>query len=146
MKRTFASMLLASWWVMGCAPAAVESTPPVAAQPVVAPAAAPQGGGETAAATNNGTAVEAAPAAASLTPAPISGGAAALTAENTKVEFVGIHLPPKQPDPRTGGFEKLSGTAKVDASGKALQSVNLEMDTTSTWTEVGGRLTDHLKT
>jgi polyisoprenoid-binding protein YceI len=68
-----------------------------------------------------------------------------LTPENTKVEFVGIHLPPKQPDPRTGGFEKLSGKAKVDASGKALQAVSVEIDTTSLWTEVGGRLTDHLK-
>lgn len=83
--------------------------------------------------------------AAAATPVPVQAGTATLTPENTKIEFVGTHMPPKQPDPRTGGFEKFTGKLQVDAAAKALRSVSIEIDTTTLWTEVGGRLTDHLK-
>ena len=83
--------------------------------------------------------------ATAATPVPLQGGAANLTPENTKIEFVCEHMPPKQPDPRTGGFEKFTGKLQVDPASKALRSVSVEIDTTTLWTEVGGRLTDHLK-
>jgi polyisoprenoid-binding protein YceI len=76
--------------------------------------------------------------------APIDSGVAKLTPENTKIIFVGTHVGPK-PDPRTGGFEKFTGEAKVDAESKSLESVTVEIDTTSIWTQFGN-LTRHLNT
>ena len=81
--------------------------------------------------------------AAAAEPVPVAGGKVALAPENTKIVFVGTHAAPKKPDPRTGGFAKFKGEAAVD--GKALKSVSVDIDTTSLWTEIGGRLTDHLK-
>jgi polyisoprenoid-binding protein YceI len=75
-------------------------------------------------------------------PVPVAGGKAALSPDNTKIGFVGTHVGAK-PDPRTGGFAKFKGEAAVD--GKTLKSVSVDIDTTSLWTEIGGRLTDHLK-
>src|SRR5688572_8082801 len=79
--------------------------------------------------------------AAVAAPVPIEAGKVTLSPENTKIEFVGVHLPPKQPDPRTGGFEKFSGKLEVDVAAKALKSINVEIDATSLWTQVGGKLT-----
>ncbi|MDB5343549.1 MAG: hypothetical protein JWP89_1926 [Schlesneria sp.] len=75
-------------------------------------------------------------------PVKVTDGAVELSPENTKVMFVGAHTGEK-PDPRTGGFEKFSGKLTVDA-GK-LTAVSLDIITDSTWTEIGGKLTTHLK-
>jgi polyisoprenoid-binding protein YceI len=77
--------------------------------------------------------------AAEAVPAP--GGAAVLTPQNTQVQFVCAHVGPK-PDPRKGGFAKVSGKAAVE--GQALKAVTLEIDTTSLHTEFD-KLTTHLK-
>jgi polyisoprenoid-binding protein YceI len=92
--------------------------------------------------------VAAAPAAsteavAAAKPVPVSDGVVTLSPENTKIQFVGVHSPPKKPDPRTGGFAKFSGKAEVDADGK-LKSVSVDIDTTSLFTSIP-KLTDHLK-
>lgn len=72
---------------------------------------------------------------------PATGGTAALTPQNTKIQFVCAHVGAK-PDPRKGGFGKFNGKAVVD--GKALKSVSLEIDTASLFTEFD-MLTTHLK-
>ncbi len=73
----------------------------------------------------------------------VTDGAAKLSPENSKVEFVGTHVG-DEPKPRLGGFEKFSGNLEVEAgTPKALM---LEFATGSLWTELGGSLTDHLKT
>ncbi|MBI1902082.1 MAG: YceI family protein [Planctomycetia bacterium] len=81
---------------------------------------------------------------ASPKPVAIESGVAALSPENTKIQFVGTHSPPKAPDPRTGGFAKFTGKAEVDADGKALKTVSVEIDTNSIWTQID-KLTNHLK-
>jgi polyisoprenoid-binding protein YceI len=82
--------------------------------------------------------------ALAATPVPLSGGAATLSPDNTKIQFVGTHSGAK-PDPRTGGFAKFKGKAEVDAATKSLKSVSVEIDTASLFTEIGQKLTDHLK-
>jgi polyisoprenoid-binding protein YceI len=82
---------------------------------------------------------------AGTTPAPIESGKVELSPENTHVRFVGIHLPPRQPDPRTGTFDKFTGQAVVNEAEGALESLQVEFDATSIWTDAGQRLTDHLK-
>jgi polyisoprenoid-binding protein YceI len=79
----------------------------------------------------------------SAEPVPVTGGKVALSPDNTKIVFVGTHAAPKRPDPRTGGFAKFKGEATVD--GKSLKAVTVDIETDSLWTEVGGRLTNHLK-
>jgi polyisoprenoid-binding protein YceI len=76
-------------------------------------------------------------------PVPATDGVVTLSPENTKIQFVGVHSPPKKPDPRTGGFAKFSGKAEVDADGK-VKSVSVDIDTTSLFTSIP-KLTDHLK-
>ena len=71
-------------------------------------------------------------------------GVVQLTPENTKIEFVGTHTPPKEPEPRTGTFEKFAGTAQMDAEGKTLKSVVVEVDTASLQTPIE-KLTNHLR-
>lgn len=78
------------------------------------------------------------------TPVAIEGGVATLSPENSKIEFLCAHAGPR-PDPRLGGFEKISGQAEVDAATKSLKSLALSIDATSVWTQVGGPLTNHLK-
>ncbi|GAA4433024.1 YceI family protein [Bremerella cremea] len=65
----------------------------------------------------------------------------ALTPDNTLVQFVGTHVGDK-PDPRTGKFGKLTGTAKA-ADGK-LSEVSVTIETASIETEFE-KLTNHLK-
>src|SRR5204862_526238 len=48
--------------------------------------------------------------------AALQAGTAALAPENTKLQFVCAHVPPKKPDPRTGGFAKFSGKAQDAAA------------------------------
>src|SRR5262245_36393090 len=78
------------------------------------------------------------------TAVPVQGGAATLTPQNTKLQFVCAHVGPR-PDPRKGGFAKFMGKAEVDATSKTLKSLDIDIDTTSLWTEVGDMLTNHLK-
>jgi polyisoprenoid-binding protein YceI len=82
---------------------------------------------------------------AKLTPVKIEDGVLALSADNTKIQFTGTHSPPKAPDPRVGGFAKFSGEAKVDAESKKLESVSVDIDTTSLFTPIQ-KLTNHLQT
>jgi polyisoprenoid-binding protein YceI len=91
-------------------------------------------------------AVALAPAGAAAEPArpvAVEGGTVAISPENTKIQFVGTHAGDK-PDPRTCGFGKFSGQAEVDAQSQKLKSLNVEIDTTSIFTEFA-KLTDHLK-
>lgn len=133
---------MAILWMAGCDAATADRAAPAVVAPAdgtpAAVAAAPAEGSPVA-----NTAAEA--SAAVAVPAPIEAGKVTLTPENSRIEFVGIHLPPKQPDPRTGGFEKFTGQLTVDAAAKALQSIKMEIDTTSLWTQVGSKLTTHLK-
>jgi polyisoprenoid-binding protein YceI len=80
---------------------------------------------------------------ASLAAAPVKGGVATLSPENTKIQFVCAHSGAK-PDPRTGGFAKFTGQAQVDPATKSLKSVTIDIDTTSLFTEID-KLTTHLK-
>lgn len=107
-------------------PALTTEDAPLSADPSAAPAA---------------DASTAADAPAEAKPVAVADGAATLSPENTKIQFVGLHSGDK-PDPRTGGFAKFSGQAQVD--GGKLKSVSVDIDTTSLFTEIQ-KLTDHLK-
>jgi polyisoprenoid-binding protein YceI len=65
--------------------------------------------------------------------------------DNARIQFVGTHVGPK-PDPkaRTGGFERFTGEAVINAASKTLKSVSIDIETASLWTQVGGKLTNHL--
>jgi len=75
---------------------------------------------------------------------PVQAGAASLTPQNTKVQFVCAHVGAR-PDPRKGGFAKFMGKAEIDVATKTLKSLDVDIDTTSLFTEVGDMLTNHLK-
>lgn len=94
--------------------------------------------------TGAATPTEATPAAAATARKPVAvvDGTAELNPENSRVRFVGAHVGEK-PDPRTGGFSKFSGKLSVDAG--ALKGLTFEIATESLWTEIGGKLTTHLK-
>ena len=83
------------------------------------------------------------PFAYSADAVPVQAGAAALTPQNTKIQFVCAHVGAR-PDPRKGGFAKFSGKAQLDATGKVLKSMSLDIDTSSLLTEID-MLTNHLK-
>lgn len=87
---------------------------------------------------------EATPAAATSASKPVTvmDGTAELNPENSKIRFVGAHVGEK-PDPRTGGFSKFSGKLSVEAG--VLKGLTFEIATDSLWTEIGGKLTTHLK-
>ncbi len=99
-------------------------------------------GDETAPAGEAAAAAPAGDAPVAASPVAVADGVAALSPENTKIQFVGTHSGAK-PDPRTGGFAKFSGQAEID-SAKKLKSVSVEIDTTSLFTSIP-KLTDHLK-
>lgn len=63
-----------------------------------------------------------------------------LTPENTTIAFVGKHVG-DEPKPRHGQFQRFNGVAVV---GKNLESVTVEIDTSSLSTEIE-KLTNHLK-
>lgn len=90
------------------------------------------------------TPTEATPATATPArkPVPVVDGAAELNPENSRIRFVGAHVGEK-PDPRTGGFSEFSGKLSVDAG--TLKGLTFEIATNSLWTEIGGKLTTHLK-
>ena len=78
------------------------------------------------------------------TPVPIESGAVTLGPDNTRIEFVATHVG-AEPKPRTGGFERFTGTVRLDPATKQLQRVSIEIETASVWTEFP-KLTTHLKT
>ncbi len=82
-------------------------------------------------------------AAGDAKPVAVADGAATLSADNTKIQFVCAHSGDK-PDPRTGWFTKLSGKADVDAAAKTLKGVTVEIEAASLTTDIA-KLTDHLK-
>jgi polyisoprenoid-binding protein YceI len=126
MRLTFGLLIVSTALTVGCnKPAATGSGAP--ATPAAEGAAA------------DGTADESSAAADTTEPAE---GAIKFGPENAKIGFVAEHVGDK-PDPRTGGFEKFTGEAELDAEGKALKSIKAEIDTTSLWTQFDG-LTAHL--
>lgn len=72
----------------------------------------------------------------------VTDNTAKLGPENSRVQFIGTHTGDK-PDPRLGGFEQFSGTVSTEA-GK-LTAVALTISTDTLWTEIGEKLTNHLK-
>lgn len=138
MKRS--ALILAATLLLGC-----EASPP--AKPT-APAPGPQMTGKLPPTTTTadkeagdglGTATAVSPTAVTLTD-----GKAELNPANSKIEFIGRHSGDK-PDPRLGGFEKFSGQLTVDADGKSLTAISFTIDANSVWTEIGEKLTNHLK-
>lgn len=67
----------------------------------------------------------------------------ALSPENTKIQFVGTHVP-GDPNPRTGVFGKFTGRAEVDSASKSLKSVAVEIETESLSTSIE-KLDNHLR-
>lgn len=65
-----------------------------------------------------------------------------LSPQNSSVEFVGTHVGEK-PDPRLGGFGNFKGVVLLDESGQSPESLGLEFEIGSIWTEFD-KLTNHL--
>lgn len=78
------------------------------------------------------------------TPVSLRDGVARLSPANTQIEFVGTHEGAK-PDPRIGGFRKFTGKLTMDSDTQSIESLSLDINTTSIFTEIGTKLTDHLK-
>ncbi|HUE72988.1 MAG TPA: YceI family protein [Pirellulaceae bacterium] len=121
--------------IAGCGEKPQSSAGPGSSGAIVTDAAA-KPGAETGAATDAKT--EAGTTTVQISP------------ENTTITFVGTHAPPKAKDPRTGTFEKFSGTAEMDAANKQIKSLSVEIDTTSLKAEheepgKAVMLTNHLK-
>jgi len=74
---------------------------------------------------------------------PVKAGAATLSPQNTKIQFVCAHVA-ADPMPRKGGFAKFNGKAEIDAATKTLTSLDVDIETASLWTEFD-MLTNHLK-
>lgn len=74
---------------------------------------------------------------------PVEDGVANISAENTAIQFVGIHVG-DDPDPRLGGFKEFSGAIEVNAEDNTIKSMKLEIDVNSLWTQFD-KLTGHLK-
>ncbi|MCH2182397.1 MAG: YceI family protein [Mariniblastus sp.] len=69
--------------------------------------------------------------------------AALLAPSNSSISFVGIHVG-DDPKPRLGGFQNFHGHIAVDASGESLESIAVDIDVESIWTQFE-KLTNHLK-
>ena len=80
----------------------------------------------------------------SESPVPLESGVATLSPENTMVAFVGTHVG-DDPKPRLGGFKKFSGKLATTSGGNALESLMMEFETDSLHTQLGDKLTGHLK-
>ena len=138
MKKFSWFALLSLALVSGCQES-TDTTSPGAASVAVAPAGNEKTESEVPGSVPAATGT---PAAGATTPAAgADANTVALTEANTKVEFIGVHVGDK-PDPRKGGFSKLTGTATLDAG--SLKSVTVEFDTDSLTTELPP-LTAHLK-
>lgn len=82
-------------------------------------------------------------AAQELTPVALEDGVAKINAENTAIQFVGTHVG-DDPKPRLGGFKEFSGMIKINPEDNSIESMNLEIDINSLWTQFD-KLTAHLK-
>lgn len=81
---------------------------------------------------------EAAPA-----PVAVENGKAALTPENTTIQFVGLHTG-ADPKPRTGYFSKFKGDFSIDPRTKSPTAASVDIETKSLITSMS-RLTGHLQ-
>ena len=77
------------------------------------------------------------------TAVPIVSGVVALSAENTRIQFVATHVG-DNPNPRTGVFTEFTGEAEVDLESKVLLKVYADIKIESLTTAIGN-LTTHLK-
>ena len=66
-----------------------------------------------------------------------------LAPANTSISFVGIHVG-DDPKPRLGGFQRFSGHVVVDPASGSVQSVVVDIDVESLWTQFE-KLSGHLK-
>lgn len=139
MKSVFAVIVLCGFCVLGC-----ESEPEVVTGSPTRGNPALQGGAPPMESVPAGAPIVTVPPPDHGAPnaaAPTEGTSVALTADNTTVKFVGVHAGDK-PDPRTGTFGKLTGTAIVNEG--VLKSLTVEFDTSTVSTDID-KLTDHLK-
>jgi polyisoprenoid-binding protein YceI len=74
---------------------------------------------------------------------PLQAGVATLNEQNTLVQFVGTHTG-DEPNPRTGVFTRLEGTAEVDRDTNTLRAISVLIHTDSLTTAMD-KLTTHLK-
>ena len=58
--------------------------------------------------------------------------------------FIGTHVG-DDPKPRLGGFGKFSGKLTTNSDGTGIESLVMEFETNSLYTQLGSKLTDHLK-
>jgi polyisoprenoid-binding protein YceI len=155
--RFFALVLCCSW-IVGCGDPAKNSSekPDTSSAPNAAPQAVP-GPGDMERAADNTTAqptagpVTAPPTTppAGFTPVALEGGVAKLSPENTTIQVIGQHNPPRGDGPedrdaRTIVFEKFSGSIVFDQATKLPKSATAEIDATSL-VAFDARLTSHLK-
>jgi polyisoprenoid-binding protein YceI len=161
MRFAVALLVTASLFAMGCGePAASTSNPPAPTPPALNPpeTSKPAGdatpGAESAAADVHGmgAATASAPAAAppeGFTPVALENGIVKLVPENTTIQVVGQHNPPRGEGPRdrdarTIVFEKFTGSLTFDPATKLPQTAIAEIDTNSL-VAFDPRLTSHLK-
>jgi polyisoprenoid-binding protein YceI len=70
---------------------------------------------------------------------------AAITPENTKIDFHGAAPPPPPNHEHDGGFKKFSGSVKPVDGDITKATINIEIDINSIWTNADPKLGDHLK-
>lgn len=75
-------------------------------------------------------------------PVPIQ-SAVLVSPTNSHISFVGIHVG-DDPKPRLGGFAEFNGYAIVDSTSKSVESITLDINVDSVWTQFE-KLTTHLK-
>jgi polyisoprenoid-binding protein YceI len=76
-------------------------------------------------------------------PVSVENGKAALTPQNTTIQFVGMHTG-DEPKPRTGYFSKFKGEFAIDQRTKSPTAASVDIETKSLITPIG-RLTSHLQ-
>jgi polyisoprenoid-binding protein YceI len=122
-------------------PATAPSAEPA---PTVTPAADPQ----PTASAPPAAAPPAGPVPEGFTPVAVENGTVKLTPDNTTIQIIGRHAPPRggpnDPMARTIVFMKFEGQLEVDPTTKLPKSAKAEIDATSL-TTFTGRLTSHLK-
>ncbi len=64
-------------------------------------------------------------------PVPVADGKAAITGENTRIDFVGT----KPEGKHNGGFNKFSGTIKLDGANKQVTDIDVTIDMESLWAD-----------
>jgi polyisoprenoid-binding protein YceI len=74
-------------------------------------------------------------------PVPVTDGKAAISGENSRIEFVGT----KPGGKHDGGFNKFSGTIKLDGAGKQVADIDVTIDMESLWVD-NNQVSQHLRT